>query len=75
MSVRTVKNAAGREVPLEINGKPVVPFMGVGKYRPEGNKYGPPIPTCIDFPENGNKVVASLEEALRMCGLKDGMTI
>jgi citrate lyase subunit alpha / citrate CoA-transferase len=75
MSVRTVKNAAGREVPLEINGKPVVPFMGVGKYRPEGNKYGPPIPTCIDFPENGNKVVASLEEALRLCGLKDGMTI
>lgn len=75
MAVRLVKNAAGREVPLEVNGKPAVPFMGDGKYRPTGNKYAPPIPTCMDFPENGNKVVSSLEEALRLCGLKDGMTI
>ncbi len=75
MAVKTVMNAAGREVPVEINGKPAVPFMGIGKYRPVGNKYGPPVPTCIDFPENGNKVVVSLDEALRLCGLKDGMTI
>lgn len=75
MSAETVINAAGRAVPVEINGKPVVPFMGVGKYRPTGMKYGPPIPVCSDFPSDGNKVVSSLEEALRRCGLRNGITI
>lgn len=75
MAIPTVINAAGRSVPLEINGKPAVPFMGVGKYKPEGNKHSPPIPTCADFPDDGNKVVSSLEEALRKCGLRNGMTI
>ena len=32
-------------------------------------------PTCSDYPDDGNKVVGSLEEALRKCGLSDGMTI
>jgi citrate lyase subunit alpha / citrate CoA-transferase len=75
MAVKTVINAAGRRVPLEINGQPVIPFRGVGKHRPEGRKYAPPIPTCADFPPDGNKVVGSLKEALRKCGLRDGMTI
>jgi citrate lyase subunit alpha/citrate CoA-transferase len=75
MEIPTVINAAGREVPLEVNGKPVIPFEGIGKHRPTGGKYGPPIPTCSDFPADGNKVVSSLGEALVRCGLKDGMTI
>ena len=75
MSIPSVINAAGRAVPLEINGNPVVPFKGVGKHKPFGNKYGPPIPSCIDYPDNGNKIVATLEEALLRCGLMDGMTI
>ncbi|MBW6500248.1 MAG: citrate lyase subunit alpha [Bacteroidales bacterium] len=75
MEVKTVINAAGREVPLEINGQPAIPFKGVGKHRPEGRKHGTLIPTCIDFPSDGNKVVGSLAEALRRCGLKSGMTI
>ncbi len=75
MLIKTVKNAAGRSVPLEINGQPVVPFKGVGKYFPQGRKYSPFIPTCANFPDDGNKIVSTLEEALRKCGLKDGMTI
>jgi citrate lyase subunit alpha/citrate CoA-transferase len=75
MAVRTVKNAAGREVPCEVNGKPVIPFKGIGKHRPSGAKYSPPIPTCQDYPADGNKVVGSLEEALKRCGLRNGMTI
>jgi len=75
MAVTTVINAAGRAVPLEINGKPVIPFEGVGKYKPFGNKYGPPIPSSLDYPDDGNKVVSTLEEALLRCGLQDGMTI
>jgi citrate lyase subunit alpha/citrate CoA-transferase len=75
MPIPTVINAAGRAVPSEVNGKSVIPFMGVGKYKPSGNKYGPPVPACSDYPGDGNKVVPSLEEALRRCGLHDGMTI
>jgi len=70
-----VKNAVGRFVPTEINGEEAVPFKGVGKHRPSGRKYAPPIPTCIDYPDDGNKVIGSLKEALIKCGLKDGMTI
>lgn len=75
MGVKTVINAAGRRVPLQINGQAVVPFKGVGKHRPSGLKYAPPIPSCADFPADGNKLTGSLEEALRKCGLCDGMTI
>jgi citrate lyase subunit alpha/citrate CoA-transferase len=75
MIADTVTNAAGRAVPLEINGKPAIPFMGLGKHKPEGRKHSTSIPSCSDYPEDGNKVVGSLEEALRKCGLKDGMTI
>lgn len=75
MATSCVINAAGRSVPTEVNGKPVIPFAGVGKHRPRGNKYGSRIPTCADYPADGNKVVNSLEEALRRCGISDGMTI
>ncbi len=75
MSIPTVINAAGRAVMTELNGKPAIPFRGVGKYKPSGNRYGPPIPSCTDFPPDGNKVVATLEEALLRCGIRDGMTI
>jgi citrate lyase subunit alpha/citrate CoA-transferase len=68
-------NAAGRSVPQEINGNTVIPFKGVGRHRPVGRKYCLPIPTCSDYPEDGNKLTVSLEEALRKCGLRDGMTI
>lgn len=73
--MKMTENAAGRLVPDEINGVKAVPFKGVGKHRPDGRKYGPPIPTCIDFPDDNNKVVGSLQAALEKCGLKDGMTI
>ena len=75
MPWKTTINAAGRPVPVDINGSRAIPFKGVGKHRPEGRKYGPPVPTCLDYPEDGNKVVATLKEALQKCGVSDGMTI
>ncbi len=39
MSTKLVKNAIGRMVPTVINGKPAIPFKGVGKFRPEGGKH------------------------------------
>ncbi len=69
------RNAAGRMVPSAINGKPVIPYQGVGKYAPTGHKHGPPIPSCRDYPPDGDKRVASLKEALVKAGLRDGMTL
>ena len=69
------KNAAGRLVPIEVNGKPAVPYQGVGKYRPTGRKTAPPIATCSDYPQDGNKVVPDLKTALIKAGIKNGMTI
>ena len=70
-----VKNAVGREVPTEINGEEIIPFKGVGKHRPEGRRFAPRLSSCADFPDDGNKLVDSLKEALIKAGLKDGMTI
>jgi citrate lyase subunit alpha/citrate CoA-transferase len=73
--IKFVKNAAGREIPTHINGKEIIPYKGVGKYKPEGRKYAPPIRSVADYPESGDKRVASLKHALIKAGLKDGMTI
>lgn len=73
--VKLVVNAAGRSVPTEVNGKPVIPYKGIGKHKPDGRKFGPRISSCADFPDDGNKLVPSLKEALIRSGLKDGMTI
>ncbi len=70
-----VKNTAGRMVPTEINGKKQTPFKGVNKHKPTGQKAAPSIRSCIDYPADGNKTVDSLQDALKKCGLKDGMTI
>jgi citrate lyase subunit alpha / citrate CoA-transferase len=75
MPSKFVKNALGRLVPTEVNGKPQIPYMGVGKYRPKGRKYAPYIASCADYPADGNKLVPTLKQALKKAGLKDGMVI
>ncbi|HVP54496.1 MAG TPA: citrate lyase subunit alpha [Candidatus Eisenbacteria bacterium] len=70
-----VVNAAGRHVPTVVNGREQIPYAGVDGHRPTGNKYGPPIRTTSDYPRNGDKRVPDLETALRLCCLRDGMTI
>jgi citrate lyase subunit alpha/citrate CoA-transferase len=74
-SDKTAVNAVGREVLTEINGEEHVPFMGVGKYRPAGRKAAPPLRSCADYPDSGDKRLPTIQEALRQCGLQDGMTI
>ena len=73
--MKLVINAAGRRVPTEVNGQEQIPFKGINKYKPTGNKAKPPIRTCIDYPKDGNKVVKDLKTALKKAGLRDGMTI
>jgi citrate lyase subunit alpha/citrate CoA-transferase len=72
---KIVTNALGRKVPTVVNGKEMVPFKGIGKHIPEGRKYAPKIASCANFPQDGNKLVPNLKEALQKAGLKDGMTI
>jgi citrate lyase subunit alpha/citrate CoA-transferase len=72
---KLLTNAAGRIVPTIINGKPAIPYMGIEKFKPTGRKAAPFISTCADYPDDGNKVVESLKDALIRSGLKDGMTI
>ena len=73
--MKMIQNEAGRMVPETVNGLKQVPYMGVAKYKPEGYKAKPPIRSCADYPEDGNKIVKNLKEALIKCGIKDGMTI
>lgn len=70
-----IRNAAGRFVPVEINGHDSIPYMGIGKYKPKGLKHSPPIPSCADYPSNGDKRCQSIRDALIRSGLCDGMTI
>jgi citrate lyase subunit alpha/citrate CoA-transferase len=73
--VELAHNAAGRAVPTMVNGKPQIPFLGVGKYQPRGRKAAPAICSNKDYPDSGDKRVGDLETALRNCGLRDGMVI
>ena len=70
-----IKNAVGRMIPSEINGKKIIPFKGAGKHRPTGKRYAPPLVSCADYPNDGNKEVTDLKTALIKAGLKDGMTL
>lgn len=72
---KVVENAVGRNVPTIINGEEHTPFLGVGKFKPTGRRYGPKLSSCADYPDDGNKIVTDLRDALIKAGLKDGMTI
>ena len=75
MAQKMIKNAVGRMIPAKINGEKVIPFQGVGKYKPTGKRFAPKLKTVADFPADGNKLVKNLKIALQKSGLKDGMTI
>ncbi|MCA9752016.1 MAG: citrate lyase subunit alpha, partial [Gemmatimonadetes bacterium] len=70
-----VTNAAGREVPREVNGRERTPFRGVGKHLPDGRKHGPRIRSCADYPADGDKRAPDLRTALERANLHDGMVI
>jgi len=68
-----IKNSLGREVPTEVNDRPVHPFQGIGKFQPRGRKVGAPIPTGANY--TSAKVLDSIDAALNKMNLFDGMTI
>ena len=74
-SPELVTNAAGRDVPVLVNGKKQQPYVGIEGAPAKGRKAAPPIPSASDYPNNGDKRVPDLETALRKCGLRDGMVL
>jgi citrate lyase subunit alpha/citrate CoA-transferase len=72
---KLVENAAGRRVPTVVNGAAQSPYGGPGDYEPQGVKAAPPVRSCRDYPDSGDKRVPDLKTALQKCGLRDGMTI
>jgi citrate lyase subunit alpha / citrate CoA-transferase len=68
-------NAAGRIVPLNVNGAAQTPFKGVGKFLPSGHKARPCVRSCAEYPADGNKIVSSLAGALKKAGIRSGMTV
>jgi citrate lyase subunit alpha / citrate CoA-transferase len=70
-----VTNAAGRAVPLVVNGKQQIAYCGVDADVPLGHKAAPPVTSNRDYPADGDKRVPDLATALKLCGLRDGMTI
>lgn len=68
-----VRNAVGRDIPLELPGLgKVTPFQGAFELIPDGRKAAPRIPM---MPPGKSKLLHSLEAAIDAVGLKDGMTI
>ncbi len=73
--VELAHNAAGRKVPSVVNGKPQIPYLGVGKYQVRGRIAAPPLRSNKDYPDNGDKRLPDLTTALKKGGLRDGMVI
>lgn len=68
-----VKNAVGRYIPVEIDGRVCKPFQGAYADKGGGKKYAPPIPSANNY--KPNKLVKNLDEALDKLELFDGMTV
>jgi len=70
--MKLIKNAAGRLVPDEIEGRKLRPFQGAFADNGGGSRAATLIP--VSKPDT-NKVQKSLREAIEAVGLKDDMTI
>jgi len=69
-----VKNAVGRLVPVELNGKKLMPFKGVGKTPPRRGLTKASV-KIKEVKKGESKLLSSIDEAIEKSGLKDGMTI
>eukprot|EP01105_Mastigella_eilhardi_P000399 TRINITY_DN1049_c0_g2_i1.p1 TRINITY_DN1049_c0_g2~~TRINITY_DN1049_c0_g2_i1.p1 ORF type:complete len:944 (+),score=290.27 TRINITY_DN1049_c0_g2_i1:154-2985(+) len=74
---QTVVNAAGRVIPTFIEGYGAVrPFAGAYALRDTAPTFTPYAPTkTFVQPQDPSKLVGSLAEALKMCGIADGQCV
>ena len=70
--VETVRNAVGREIPVELYGRQLKPYMGLFENPPTQRKAA----GHFGYVKPGHKKLwDSIDEAVDVCGLKDGMTV
>ncbi len=67
-----VKNAAGRNIPLHVDGRKIKVFKGIDTDKGGGRKYAAQIPSAH---KHKQKLLKNLNEAISACKIKDGMTI
>ncbi|WP_022851977.1 citrate lyase subunit alpha [Limisalsivibrio acetivorans] len=67
-----IKNSLGRYIPENFAGRKSIPFQGVGKVIPSGDRATRKLRYSYGRP---NKMLSSIREAVEASGLKDGMTI
>ena len=70
--MQMVKNAVGRLVPTELNGKLLRPFMGAHAEKGGQKKYGGFTSSASNYT---NKILKDINRAIDACKIKDGMTI
>ncbi len=70
--MKMVRNALGRMIPEEIDGRKLKPFKGAHADHGGGRKAAPPVRAVVDYE---NKMKASLDEVIEACEIRDGMTI
>lgn len=69
-----MKNILGREIPDFFAGRKSLPFEGVNNKIPSGSHQSVPYQKRL-YKLNDDKIVKSIEEAIKKVDLKDGMTI
>jgi citrate lyase subunit alpha / citrate CoA-transferase len=67
-----ILNAAGREIPEELNGRSLRPYQGAFAHIPDGKKTAPRLKHSKP---GDSKILATIDEAIKRSGLSDGMTI
>ncbi len=70
--MKIVKNAVGRLVPVELEGRKLRPFQGAHADKGGGRTAGAPICAASDYT---NKLVKSLDAAIEACDIKNGSTV
>jgi citrate lyase subunit alpha/citrate CoA-transferase len=73
--MKFVENAAGRKVPVEINGRKATPFMGVNVPKDVSRKAAPPVRQKMNYGIPGEKVFNNLKDALEFCNIDNGQTV
>ncbi len=70
--MKTVRNAVGRDIPVELDGRKLKPYKGLFNTFPRGRKaggyWGRNVPGT-------KKLLDSIDEAIEACKLKDGQTV
>ncbi|MEA2071261.1 MAG: citrate lyase subunit alpha [Asgard group archaeon] len=70
--MKYVTNIVGRKIPVELNGRKLQPFMGIGKGPMPERKASPKVRKRLP---GEDKLLDSVKEAIKKSGLKNGMTI